>query len=571
MKKLFCVFCVFISFLLIFPQAKKNLTSKKSQILKASKNEEKVQTPVVYNEDFEKGEELFTLNKPEEAIVYFEKCIDVKDVNPLVWVHLGVAYYQIGDFTRSLACCTKGLTKQNTDHKILAYNAGNSAYALTNYARAEACYAISIKEDESFAPAYLNRANSQLKQDRLQDAKMNYIKYLELEPESLQKQDIEKLLILLDEEILRRSKEKPEKIDLDFANVKNDEMIFEIPVEKVALENENIEEKNDEDVKEELVNLEIAKAPEISEDEKNLKESTEVVTQEKVEPNVEDSQFAKDEDSAQGNELQNIYADNEEIFDDEELADALYKLPAGKVSIKALAYGFSPYSTDSKKQKQYFNIAVSDKKNVESYVFEILDEKGRVVRTTRENHFEAQLEWDGKTDSGLVASGRFTARLTVSYAQGGLVTAQSSAFTCFSDFPQVSIEIIEKTENLTENSSISDELLSGGKLPIDDKSTAGDKLTVDSELPVDDRLNIDDKLKFAVKVESESLIESWKFEIKDEDKTIYQEEGKTLPSQIEVNKKDLLQDFTQEKTFDCKITVRNAFGLEAQDSCSIKL
>ncbi len=46
---------------------------------------------IAYNEDFEKGAELFQLNKPEEAIPYFEKIIDGDNVNPDAYIFLSVA------------------------------------------------------------------------------------------------------------------------------------------------------------------------------------------------------------------------------------------------------------------------------------------------------------------------------------------------------------------------------------------------------------------------------------------------------------------------------------------------
>lgn len=295
MKRIAVILLFFAGTSICCAQAKKNLTAKKSSIVKKTQNkaEEKKEEPVyVYNEDFAKGEELFGLNKPAEAIPYFEKCIEEKDINPDVWIHLGVAYYQTGDYTRSLACCAKGLTKENTNHKILAYNAGNSAYALTNYSRAEACYAIAIREDENFAPAYLNRANAQLKQDHLQDARENYSKYLELEKDSLQKAEIEKLILLLDEEIARRAKEKPEAVELDFANVKNDENITEDPKEKVLFEiPASTAEKELPSV--EAVDSSIAEAPELppAEQKENIELSRvapENIAQEKEEPEQEE-------------------------------------------------------------------------------------------------------------------------------------------------------------------------------------------------------------------------------------------------------------------------------------------
>ncbi len=295
MKRIAILLLFFAGTSICSAQAKKNLTAKKSSIVKKTQTKEdskKEEVVYVYNEDFAKGEELFGLNKPAEAIPYFEKCIEEKDINPDVWIHLGVAYYQIGDYTRSLACCAKGLTKENTNHKILAYNAGNSAYALTNYSRAEACYAIALREDENFAPAYLNRANAQVKQDHLQDARENYSKYLELEKESAQRPEIEKLIVLLDEEIARRAKEKPEVVELDFANVKNDENLTEDQKEKVLFElPTSTTEKELPSV--EAVDSSIADAPELppAEQKENIelsKVSPENITEQKEETKTEE-------------------------------------------------------------------------------------------------------------------------------------------------------------------------------------------------------------------------------------------------------------------------------------------
>ncbi len=231
---------------------------------------------VIYNENFEKGAELFQLNKPEEAIPFFEKVIDEDGVNPDAYVFLGVAYYQIGNFEKSLAVCAKGLAKENTDHKILAYNAGNSAYSLGNYMRADSCYAIAMKIDEKFSPAVLNRANAQLKLDHLEDAKNNYQKYLELEPETDQREKIELLIAKLEEEIELRARQKPELINPDdFVDSKKME-IPELP-EKVdetdgKLFDKNVEEE--EKVESESVSAEDVFAPVLPPEQKTIEDKS---------------------------------------------------------------------------------------------------------------------------------------------------------------------------------------------------------------------------------------------------------------------------------------------------------
>ena len=247
MKRIFLYSILFLFSFVCFAQtktAKQNSRAKAQNQVRAgtvstkpaAKKKAKDEPAFVYSQDFADGEELFQLNRPLEAIPLFEKIIDDKNVNPAVFVYLGVAYYQVEEYQKSLNVCVKGLTRPDTDHKVLAYNGGNSAYALGNYARADACYAIAIKEDPNFSAAYLNRANAQLKQDHLEDARANYQKFIEMESESEQRPAIEQLIALLDAEILRRANEKPELITPEDMNVENQDMQVPDDIEKIAME-----------------------------------------------------------------------------------------------------------------------------------------------------------------------------------------------------------------------------------------------------------------------------------------------------------------------------------------------
>ena len=238
------------------PEAKKAVDALKKN---PGKNQKK-EAVIVFNEDFEKGEELFQLNKPEKAIEYFEKALEKENVNPKIYVYLGVCYYQIKNYDKSLSVCVQGLAKEDTDHKILAYNAGNSCYAMGNYMRADASYAIALREDENYSPALLNRANAQLKLDHLEDSKNNYIRYLELEPESPQKERIETIIGLLDAEIIRRANEKPELINPD-SFVENEKM--DVPDEpEIVLADDIPQEKEEQKVPSEKVHSDSV-APEL--------------------------------------------------------------------------------------------------------------------------------------------------------------------------------------------------------------------------------------------------------------------------------------------------------------------
>lgn len=157
---------------------------------------------------FEEGEKLFRQNKPKEAIPLFEKALSVQPVNPLVYVYLGIAYYQTGSFSKSLDICMAGVALPGTNNRVLAFNAGNSAFALGDYAKAEECYSLASAADETNAAPVLNRSNAILKQGRIEDAVSSYEKFLAMAPDDEQSPKVHELINALKGELDRRAQEK---------------------------------------------------------------------------------------------------------------------------------------------------------------------------------------------------------------------------------------------------------------------------------------------------------------------------------------------------------------------------
>ena len=323
----FFLFCLAVFFLLIpvFSQKKtapvKSTTTTKTpeakktvDSLKKNPNQKKEEPVVVYNEDFVKGEELFQLNRPEKAIPYLEKSLEAENTDPKAYVYLGICYYQIENYDKSLAICVQGMAKEGTDKKILAYNAGNSCYAMGNYMRADASYAIALKEDETYSPAVLNRANAQLKLDQLGDARQNYRKYLDLEPETPQREKIEEILRLLDEEIERRTKEKPELINPDLF-IENEKMEVGETPEKVELDFP-VQNQNSFSPKE-LVRDD-ARAPQIAQNAENAEnaekiEGTKISAEEKTAPMLSDGLQSQEKSEKISTELASVQKNEKKI------------------------------------------------------------------------------------------------------------------------------------------------------------------------------------------------------------------------------------------------------------------
>lgn len=159
------------------------------------------------SEAYDKGFELFSSNRPEEAIPYFLTSLEDASVSPSVYIYLGIAYYQIGDYSKSLQISRQGLSAAGTNKRVIAFNAGNSAYAMRDFVTAEEMYSLAFAADPSFANPVLNRANARLSQQKYKDALDDYINYLVLAPDTDQRQEIEAIIRALQEEVVYQEQE----------------------------------------------------------------------------------------------------------------------------------------------------------------------------------------------------------------------------------------------------------------------------------------------------------------------------------------------------------------------------
>lgn len=154
------------------------------------------------------GEKLFKENKPKEAVQVLENELLNGVISANTYNFLGLAYYQLENYAKSVDAFKRGIENQPTNLKILSFNLGNTYYAMKDYKSAISCYSTSLKEDPQFYDALLNRANALLMGDQLGNAKGDYEDYLVKCPESSQKNQIERLIKALEEEMLRRAEEE---------------------------------------------------------------------------------------------------------------------------------------------------------------------------------------------------------------------------------------------------------------------------------------------------------------------------------------------------------------------------
>lgn len=148
-------------------------------------------------DDFSDGKAAFSANKPAEAIPLFEKALAAQNPSPEIYNYLGLSYYQTGNFAKSLEVFAKGMDAPGANKRVLSFNAGNAAFALEDYKKADELYSLALAADPEFSDAVLNRANARVSQRLWEDSAGDYRRYLDLAPDSPQGEAIQELIARL--------------------------------------------------------------------------------------------------------------------------------------------------------------------------------------------------------------------------------------------------------------------------------------------------------------------------------------------------------------------------------------
>ena len=151
------------------------------------------------------GIRLYEQGMAAESIAFLEADIDAGNALPVEYNYLGLAYYQIGNFAKSVEAFRKGLAIPGTNKKRIYFNMGNSYFLMGDFENALNSYSMASVADPNYGEPVLNKANAELKLDRLKDAQDDYRRYLALCPDTPQRPEIEKILALIDEEIVSRA------------------------------------------------------------------------------------------------------------------------------------------------------------------------------------------------------------------------------------------------------------------------------------------------------------------------------------------------------------------------------
>lgn len=160
------------------------------------------------NAFWEQGETLMMNDKPGEAIPLLESALEVDPGNEKIYLYLGLAYQQTGAYAESVQVLRDGVSRTEKSRDRFYYNIGNGLMLLENYSLADEFFTKAIKENPALHQAYLNRANSRVRQEALSDSVRDYKVYLSLNPGAEQRESIEKMIALLEQTVQERREQR---------------------------------------------------------------------------------------------------------------------------------------------------------------------------------------------------------------------------------------------------------------------------------------------------------------------------------------------------------------------------
>jgi tetratricopeptide (TPR) repeat protein len=164
--------------------------------------------------NLQQGEQLFLENKPLEALPHLEKALYENPQEEKIYLYLGIVYEQLNDTDKSIQILKRGLNVAQGHKDLFYYNLGNNHFRRQEFTVAAQMYSQALEINGALEVAYLNRANARLELEEYQDARQDYIDYLRLDPDTPQRDNIEKIIALLGqvlEEAERRRLEELEK------------------------------------------------------------------------------------------------------------------------------------------------------------------------------------------------------------------------------------------------------------------------------------------------------------------------------------------------------------------------
>ncbi len=198
---------------------------------------------------FQEGEKLLLDNKPREAEGRLSEALLQEPGNEKAYLYLGIVYEQLNDPQKAIQILRRGLAAAGQYRDLIYFNMGNNYFRQEEYNLAEEMYTRAAEANGRLASAWLNRANSRLRLANYPGAVDDYLRYLELEPQSSQRAQIERLIALLRGLLAEGERKREEEIQRQKAllnEVLNSLRNASEDTRNLSAGSEQIEEKYDE-------------------------------------------------------------------------------------------------------------------------------------------------------------------------------------------------------------------------------------------------------------------------------------------------------------------------------------
>ncbi len=132
-----------------------------------------------------------------EAQLLLRRLLVEDPSNEILYIQYAFAYEQQGDYQEAINILNSGLPRA-THHKAqFHYNLGNGYFALRNYNEATQAYSRAIRDNSSYLPPYVNRANLRIRQRDYVGALNDYSYYITQAPNGEQNGEVRAMIAIL--------------------------------------------------------------------------------------------------------------------------------------------------------------------------------------------------------------------------------------------------------------------------------------------------------------------------------------------------------------------------------------
>ena len=176
--------------------------------------------------------EQFVNNNPREAAVLFQASLTAGNNDPDVFMYLAYCYEQLGLYEQGIAVLEQGLAFSRDKRYLFYFNLGNLYVHTRDPASAVEQYDLAIGSRPDYAEAYLNRANTRLREWELASALADYQQFIQIAPGHFLVPDIKRMIQAIMDEM-----------QAEESRIREEQRLVEIEIERQRLETLEAEQR----------------------------------------------------------------------------------------------------------------------------------------------------------------------------------------------------------------------------------------------------------------------------------------------------------------------------------------